>query len=417
MDASPRILHLFNRYRFYGGEEAAVLRMSEVMRQQGAVLEELFVSSNDWEGVDAPPKWQQPLLALHNPAAIKKLRQAHQNHKPDLWLGHNLLPVLSLSVLREAHRQQVPLALYLHNYRPFSTNGSLWVDDHVESRGLKRQFMSEIKAGAWQGSLTRTAWMAMMLQVAHTLGWYKKVAAWIAVSGFVRDRFIEAGVPAEKIHVLAYPFFPREQSPVTAPQGRFLFLSRLTVAKGTRVLLKAWDSMRLTAGDSSIPKLVIVGEGELHDEVAQAAAASGGYIEYLGALRGEAKEQVIQDCMAMIVPSVWWDPYPTVVYEAFNHGRPVLAARSGGLPESVAHGERGLIHEPGNVSALAADVMMLHQNPGMADVMGREGRRWLCANAGAERWWKGFMGIRQIIRDQQRACAPAAAAHTGPLQL
>lgn len=43
----------------------------------------------------------------------------------------------------------------------------------------------------------------------------------------------------------------------------------------------------------------------------------------------------------MIVPSIWWDPYPTVVYEAFDHACPVLAARSGGLPESVTHDRTG----------------------------------------------------------------------------
>lgn len=404
MEASPRILHLFNRYRFYGGEEAAVLRMSEVMRQKGAALEEMFVSSNDWEERGAPPKWQQPILAFHNPKSLKRLQEIQHRHKPDLWLGHNLLPVLSLSTLREAHRQQVPLALYLHNYRPYSTNGSLWVDEHLETAGLKKRFMPEIMARAWQGSTLKTAWMALMLHTAHRLGWYDQVAAWIAVSHFVKDRFIEAGVPEKKLHVLAYPFFPREEMAVPPPPGRFLFLSRLTEAKGTRVLLRAWHLLRAQLAAEKMPKLIVVGEGELYPEIQRAAAESEGSIECLGMLRGEEKERQIQNCTAMIVPSIWWDPYPTVVYEAFDHARPVLAARSGGLPESVAHGMRGLVHEPGDAAGLAHDVLQFHQSPQMAAEMGASGREWLLANAGADRWWQGFMKIRQIILEQQ-ACA------------
>jgi glycosyltransferase involved in cell wall biosynthesis len=130
-------------------------------------------------------------------------------------------------------------------------------------------------------------------------------------------------------------------------------------------------------------------------------------------LQGDAKEQQIRDCTAMIVPSIWWDPYPTVVYEAFDHGRAVLAARSGGLPESVAHGVRGLIHEPGDVSALARDIASMHQSPQQAVEMGLAGRHWLLENAGAERWWKGFLSIRQTIQTHQQACTSSQVKHTG----
>lgn len=405
MTANPRILHLFNRYRFFGGEEAAVMRMSQVMCEQGAALEEFFVSSTDWEGPASPPKWQQPFLALYNPASMGRLREAHARHRPDLWLGHNLLPVLSLSTLREAQRQQVPLALYLHNYRPFSTNGAFWCNGRLETGGLKLRFFREIMAGAFQGSIARTAWIAVLLHLGHALGWYRQVDAWIAVSGFVRDRFIEAGVPAEKVHVLAYPFFPRSEVPAAPRSGRFLFLGRLTVEKGTRVMLAAWDQLRQTCSPEEMPKLVIAGDGDLRTEVEAAAARSGGSIEYVGQLQGDAKEEAIRDCTAMLVPSLWWDPYPTVVYEAFDHGRAVLAARSGGLPESVAHEQRGFLHEAGDAIQLAAHVQTLHQQPEIATRMGSAGREWLLANAGAEHWWQGFLKIRDIIHDQRRACA------------
>ncbi len=405
MAESPRILHLFNRYRFFGGEEASVLRMSQVMREQGVALEEVFVSSNDWEGPDAPPKWQQPLLSLYNPASIRRLREAQDRHRPDLWLGHNLFPVLSLSTLREAKRHQVPFALYLHNYRPFSTNGACWCQDRLETGGLNRRFMREILAGAFQGSVARTAWVALLLHLGHSLGWYRQVDAWIAVSSFVRDRFVEAGVPAEKVHVLAYPFFPRHEVPAPSAKGRFLFLGRLTVEKGTRVLLAAWDHLRQTLAPSEMPKLIIAGDGELRSEVEASAARSDGCIEYVGQLQGEAKDAAIRNCSAILVPSIWWDPYPTVVYEAFDHGRAALAARSGGLPESVAHEQRGLLHEAGNAEQLAAHVQTLLRQPELATRLGSAGREWLLANSGADFWWQGFLKIRDIIHEQRRACA------------
>ncbi len=393
-----RVLHLFNRYRHFGGEEAAVLRMTDAMRTSGANVEECFFSSEGWEKPGAPPRWKQALLGFSNPHSLASVRDAHQAHRSNLWLAHNLLPVLSPAVLREARRQRVPMALYLHNYRPFSVSGGLWADDSLALGGLRKNFLREIIAGEWQNSIPRSAWMAAVLLTAHARGWYRHVDAWIAVSDFVRQRFIEAGVPAEKVHVLAYPFTPSATTPEPRPGKHFLFLGRLTVAKGIRVLLRAWEITRAQS-DAKGFKLIICGEGELQNEVIAAAAASNGTIEYHGNVTGSAKQQLIADSIAVIVPSIWWDPYPTVIYEAFSAARPVLGARSGGIPESVLDGECGLLHEPGNAEALAHHIQQLHHNSHQSLTLGQTARRWLLANSGAEFWWHGFERITNTIRE------------------
>jgi len=396
-----RVLHLFNRYRFFGGEEAAVLRMTEAMRTSGAQVRECFFSSEDWEKPGAPPRWKQAALAFHNPSALKQVRAAHQELGSDLWLAHNLLPVLSTGVLRTASQLNAPLALYLHNYRPYSVSGSLWAGNSVARGGLQKNFLREILTGAWQGSVARTAWMAALLHMAHALGWYRRVNGWIAVSEFVRERFVEAGVPREKTHVLAYPFMPTEQPREISTKAHFVFLGRLTVPKGVRVLLKSWDILREQMGTAT-PKLIVAGEGELKNEVIEAAAASQGSIEYVGNVTGEAKEALVAGSRALVVPSIWWDPYPTVVYEAFDQRCPVLAARSGGLPESVSHGERGLLHTAGDAAELADQVRMLHGDPATAEAMGRSGREWLLRNSGVQFWWERFSQIATEICAAQR---------------
>lgn len=391
------VLHLFNRYRFFGGEEAAVRRMTTAMRESRAEVAECFFASEDWERPGAPPRWKQAFLALSNPAALKRVREMHRERHTNFWLAHNILPVLSPGVLREAGKQRVPIALYLHNYRPFSVSGSLWAGDRIAPGGLRKNFLREVVTGSWQDSVPRTAWMAMLLWTAHALGWYRHVDGWIAVSNFVRERFVEAGVPREKTHVLAYPFVPSPNVPAGLPREHFLFLGRLTVAKGVRVLLRTWEIVHAKLGGTT-PNLVIGGEGELEKEVRAAAAASGGTIRYLGNVSGETKQQLIARSIAMIVPSIWWDPYPTVVYEAFDHACPVLAARSGGLPESVAHEQSGLLHEPGDAEALADDVLRLHHDSPAASAMGSTGRRWLLANSGVACWWERFAEIAVEIQ-------------------
>jgi phosphatidylinositol alpha-1,6-mannosyltransferase len=79
-----------------------------------------------------------------------------------------------------------------------------------------------------------------------------------------------------------------------------------------------------------------------------------------------------------------------------------LAARSGGLPESVSHGERGLLHTAGDAAELADQVRMLHGDPATAEAMGRSGREWLLRNSGVQFWWERFSQIATEICSAQR---------------
>jgi glycosyltransferase involved in cell wall biosynthesis len=96
----------------------------------------------------------------------------------------------------------------------------------------------------------------------------------------------------------------------------------------------------------------------------------------------------------MIVPSLWWEPLGVVTYEAFERFKPVLTARSGGLAETVRHGETGLVHEPGATAQLAEHVLRLHRDPAMCQAMGVAGRKWLLAHTGEELWLRRF---RQVL--------------------
>jgi glycosyltransferase involved in cell wall biosynthesis len=77
---------------------------------------------------------------------------------------------------------------------------------------------------------------------------------------------------------------------------------------------------------------------------------------------------------AVIVPSVWSDPCPTVVLEAMAAGRPVIGASSGGIVDMVVDGVTGILVPPGDVSALAQAITALLIDPEAAEQMGCAGR-------------------------------------------
>jgi glycosyltransferase involved in cell wall biosynthesis len=71
----------------------------------------------------------------------------------------------------------------------------------------------------------------------------------------------------------------------------------------------------------------------------------------------------------------------------------MLAARSGGLTETVVHGATGFLHTPGNAAELARQVIELDASPERRTAMGRAGREWLIANTSEEDWLRKFTRV------------------------
>jgi glycosyltransferase involved in cell wall biosynthesis len=387
----PKVLSIFNEYLHRGGEAEAVDLICDSLK--GIVeLKECRFYSADWVGKDAPGRIRQAIWLIRNPNSLAKLRKIHSEFRPDAWLVHNVFPVGSAGIYTEAERLNVPIIQYLHNFRPFSVNGYLWAGNRLAPGGLKGNFFQEIRHGAWQESRLKTAWFAFVLKRMHARGLWRTVRAWVAASDFVRDKVIEAGLPASDVFTLPYPW--RMQNAVAdlpAEENYYLFLGRLIDAKGIRVLIESWTILEQRFKGKA-PNLVIAGSGPLERFVKEKASQLR-RVQYVGQISGERKRQALQGARAVIAPSLWWEAFGLIAYEAFDYGKPLLAAKSGGLQETVSPGRTGLLHDPGDAECLAEQVVQLEQNPSQRHEMGREGRCWLEINTNRDQWQNRFAEI------------------------
>ena len=410
-----RILQVFNRYLERGGEEESVERISNVLAKRHEVFHCYFDSrmwTHESTGFD---NIRHILWMFYNPGAVERFRRQVQACRPDLILVHNVFPVGSIGVLREATRLGIPVFHVVHNFRPFSVNGYLWADGHLIPQGLKRNFIPEVLAGAWQDSRPKTAVLAGVLWVMHLMGIYDQIDCWLAISRFMRDAFVGAGIPAEKVFVLRHSWNARRGS--LEPEARsqsaegpsLLFLGRLTESKGVEVLLKAWE---LAAAKAPSAKLFIGGSGPMEKLVSRAAAKLP-RCEYVGQVGGARKEELLTNCTAMVVPSVWWEPLGLVTYEAYDYGKPVLAAAAGGLSETILPGETGWVHTPGDVEQLAAQIVEALNDPEECQRRGTNGRNWLQQHTRTEDWLDEFDVIANEILSKPKFQSPLKPATQG----
>jgi glycosyltransferase involved in cell wall biosynthesis len=142
-----------------------------------------------------------------------------------------------------------------------------------------------------------------------------------------------------------------------------LAAGRLAPQKGYPVLLAA--ATRWQHRDP-VPLLVIAGEGPLAGTLADQARATGVAVRFLGqcgdvpALLGAAD--------VVVVPSVW-EGQPLIVQEALRAGKPLVASRTGGIPD-VTGEEAAVLVPQGDLAAIAAAVQSVLDNPRLAEALG-----------------------------------------------
>lgn len=99
---------------------------------------------------------------------------------------------------------------------------------------------------------------------------------------------------------------------------------------------------------------LLIGGGGSPDYVEQIRSSIGGApIELLGVTTPDAFFGMID---ALIVPSLWHDPAPRVVYEAGAHGVVSIVSDRGGSPELAGYGSRGFVYDPDRPETLQAIV-------------------------------------------------------------
>ena len=120
--------------------------------------------------------------------------------------------------------------------------------------------------------------------------------------------------------------------------------------------------------------LVMVGKGEMEAELRERAAALGaeGRVLFLGWREDVNELMPLFD--AFVLPSLN-EGMGRVLVEAMAAGVPVVASRTGGIPDLVRHGETGFLVAPRDEAALAGGICALLDNPARARRMGAHGKR------------------------------------------
>ena len=233
-----------------------------------------------------------------------------------------------------------------------------------------------------------------MLATHRAMGtWQTKVNVYIALSEFARRKFIEGGLPAERMAVKPN-FVAGDFRPKTQVGDYGLFVGRLFEGKGPQLLVPAWRLL-----PEKVP-VRIVGDGPLLEKLAREVRDSSlAQIKLTGRRTPEQVQTLMLGARFLIFPSTWYEGFPITITEAFACGLPVIASRLASMAEIVQDGVTGLHFEPGNAGDLAAKVEWAWNNPEELERMGRAAQAEHEAKYTPERGYENLMCIyRQAVK-------------------
>ncbi len=293
-----------------------------------------------------------------DPETVRALAQVIRSERPDVVHGHNWLAHAFLPLRNRTHAAYV---LSLHDY------SLICATKRLMRRGTPCSGPGPAKcvrcASAQYGPVVgpATAGLTRVMQrsqrraadallpvsdaVAQACGLPAGETPWTVVPNFVDDDLLAGADPGDPA--------------LTAlPEGDFLLFAGDVVAdKGVGVLIEAH------AGLPDAPPLVLAGRPA---DPALSAQRDG--VIVLGPLARPALLAAWQRCTIAVVPSLTPEAFGLVALEAMTAGRPVVAARSGGLPGVV--GDAGLIVPAGDVAALRGALARLLGDAGLRTALG-----------------------------------------------
>lgn len=364
------ILIIHNSYRQAGGEDVVVAQESELLRQHGHTVHTYVRSNHEFQTLSFPERLGLFARIISANDSRRAVRGLLRDLRPDVVHVHNTFFMVSPSVYAACLEEDVPVVQTLHNYRLLCPGATFYRDGRVCEECLMHSLLRSVRHACYRKSRVMTGATALMLQTHRMLDtWERGIGAYIALSLFQKNRFVQSGFPESKIHVK--PNFVEPDPGGEPHSGDYaLFVGRLSPEKGVATLLRAWELLPV-----QIP-LVISGDGPLRSFLEAEIAAKGlQAIRLAGHVGRDGVYALMKKAAFLVVPSVWEEPFGLIIVEAFACGTPVLGASTGAIEEMVEDGVTGLRFKAGGPVDLAEKVEWAWSHPCQLAAIGKRCRR------------------------------------------
>lgn len=320
-----------------------------------------------WHAFDSYNLAMQPLL-----------RHVLQTERPDVVSAHNL-PGWSAASWATIASLGIPSVQVLHDTYLICAKATM----HTR-----------------QGNCAGQCTSCRLLRLPHR-STSNRLSAVVGVSRFILDRHLGQGyfhdVPIQRvIHNARDAQALGVNATVSRVPGplRIGYIGRLDSSKGIESLLHAFSQANVSDAE-----LWVAGTGNADYTQALHGKWGSKRIKFLGR---STQNEFYPQVDIVVVPSLWNDTFPGVVFESFAFGKPVIGSRRGGIPEMIKDGENGFLFDPNNAGELVAAIQRLAQDPTLRTRMGNAARVSSRLFLDHEGWVDKYVGLYEEVSEARQ---------------
>jgi len=307
---------------------------------------------------------------VYNRQANKNIQLLLDSQSPDIAHLHIYYGKLTSAILSPLKKRGIPIIQTLHEYKLVCPVYTMYKDGlcHKCSGG---KFYNCLLNKCNRNSLTRSMLSTIESYFSSLMGAWKDIDAFICVSDYQKEQLMLMGLEETKLHTI-HNFVDSDLfTPTYKNKGYFLYYGRIEEVKGLKVLVDAFRAIK----SKSTCRLLIVGDGsykkELQDYCKKALIEN---VEFHPHYDFNELKPIIENSIATVMPSLWYETFGLTVLESYSAGKPVIASSIGGMTETVIDNETGFLVEPGNSEQIAEKMQYLLSNPEATIELGKKAK-------------------------------------------
>lgn len=354
-----KILVINDSCREVGGAETYIFGIIKLLRKEN---HDVYLFSYDSENrkdehslILKHTKKRSKLLFhrfIFNPRVYRELKQYIKEINPDIVHLHNNY-TYSNSVLLALKKFDIPVVHHVHDWGLICpTSWSVYKKNLQVCKSVEGIQLKCLTSGC--------------LPFHHWLLTYFRNKIRIKLERDNVDLFISPSIKLRDylkdhnlIPAIWLPHFIEfEDLKVKTPkQNIILYVGVLSVNKGVEYLIRAVPLIK----EKVDVKIHIVGDGPERSKLEQLSKNLGieNDVKFFGKIPHDKVIEAYSKAKILVMPSIWMENSPFVLYEAMSAGKPIIASNRGGIVDLVRNGINGFIVEPASPEEIANKAIKL----------------------------------------------------------
>lgn len=397
-----KILYVHDRFGAFGGAESNILATATEFRAKGhavAILHGPETDKNNSAWMSAfQTRFPLTLDSAHGQIS------ALQIFAPDVIYVHKLA---DLDVLAQLLDTGVPVVRMIHDHDLCCMKGYKY---NTFTRRICERAASPFCIFPCGAFLARNhdggfpfKWSSYAAKLAE-LELNRRCERLIVATDFMKQELCQNKFDPEKIEIHAPVPPERDPSFYSSFNDRniIVYAGQIIRGKGVDVLLEALERVRAPF------ECFILGDGNhrAYCEKLSRKLCLEHRVHFKGFVPAEEMKIFYRECSAVVMSSVWPEPFGGVGLEAMHFGLPVVAFDAGGIREWLMDGHNGRLVPWMDRAAFAAAVEELLGDKALARRMGENGRRMISQHFDFSKYIEGLEGLFARVAEKNIATHP-----------